>query len=300
MNISTRLAISLSLLIAVALPGAAQAPVKVLIAVDMEGITGVVTGEQLGPSGFEYQRFREFMTQEALAAIAGARAAGATEITVVDSHGNGQNLLIERFPPDVRVIRSWPRPLGMMQGVDSSFAAAVFIGFHSGTTNPEGVRAHTMSSANYTGLTLNGAEVSESGWATAILGHFGVPVVAISGDDAATAELRALVPGVETAVVKQAISFHSANTLTPEAGQALIRRAVEAGVRNRARIRPVPPQTPVRVALSMKHYTPVELLAYLPYFSRLDAHTIGFTARDMVEASRVLGFIGAYQAGLTP
>src|SRR5687768_15773919 len=113
----------------------AQQKLKVYISVDMEGITGVVTNEQLGPAGFEYQRFREFMTKEALAAIQGARDAGATEILVSDPHGNGQNLLIERLPADVMVVRSWPRPNMMMQGIDSTFDAAIFIGYHSGTTN---------------------------------------------------------------------------------------------------------------------------------------------------------------------
>src|SRR5688500_9030405 len=83
------------------------AKLKVHISVDMEGIAGVVTGVQLGPTGFEYGRFREFMTKEAVAAVDAARAAGATEIIVADSHGNGQNLLIEQFPNDVKVIRSW-------------------------------------------------------------------------------------------------------------------------------------------------------------------------------------------------
>jgi hypothetical protein len=106
----------------------AFAQVKVYISADMEGIGGVVTGEQLGTSGFEYQRFREFMTEEVLAAIRGARAGGATEILVSDSHGNGQNLLIDRLPDDVQVVRSWPRPLGMMEGVDETFACVLFMG----------------------------------------------------------------------------------------------------------------------------------------------------------------------------
>ncbi|MBW8839738.1 MAG: M55 family metallopeptidase, partial [Gemmatimonadetes bacterium] len=89
----------------------AQRPLKVYISVDMEGIAGVVTGDQLGPTGFEYERARGFMTGEALAAIAGARDAGATEIVVSDSHGNGESLLIDQFPDDVRIVRSWPRPL---------------------------------------------------------------------------------------------------------------------------------------------------------------------------------------------
>src|SRR5688500_11586147 len=129
----------------------------------MEGVTGVVSAEQLGPTGFEYQRFREFMTAEALAAIQGAREAGATEIVVSDSHGNGQNLLIERFPADVTIIRSWPRPLMMMEGIDSTFHAAIFIGYHSGTTNLKGVRAHTISSARLAAVELNGRAMPEAG-----------------------------------------------------------------------------------------------------------------------------------------
>jgi D-aminopeptidase len=82
---------------------------KVYISVDMEGVVGAVTGDQLGPAGFEYARFREFMTQEALAAVRAAKEAGATEVLVADAHGNGENLLIEQLPADVRVVRSWPR-----------------------------------------------------------------------------------------------------------------------------------------------------------------------------------------------
>src|SRR5687767_6142255 len=110
---------------------------KIYISADMEGVVGVVTNEQLGPQGFEYQRFREFMTQEVNAAIEAAFEAGATEIVVSDSHGNGQNLLIEKLPKNILLVRSWPRPLMMMQGIDETFAGAIFLGYHTGTTNPE-------------------------------------------------------------------------------------------------------------------------------------------------------------------
>ena len=126
------------------------------ISVDMEGVAGVVTADQLLPGGFEYERFRGFMTAEALAAIQGARDAGATEFVVSDSHGNQENMLIEQFPADATIIRSSPRPLGMMEGIDSSFAAVVFIGYHASTTSPAGVRAHTFSSASLTAVQLNG------------------------------------------------------------------------------------------------------------------------------------------------
>lgn len=278
----------------------AQRPFKVLISVDMEGITGVVTSEQLGPSGFEYGRFREFMTAEALAAVEAAKESGATEILVVDAHGNGQNLMIEKFPQDVRIIRSWPRPLMMVEGVDSTFSAIIFIGYHSSTTNPQGVRAHTISSANYAGVELNGVAMSEASINAAIAGHFGVPIVMISGDDAAVSEAQRIIGPIEGAVVKRSISFHSANTMTPAAGQALIRDKVKAGLAKRASLRPYVLPKPIQLDVTYKNYTPAEIAAYLPGVTRTNAHSIRFTGRDMVEISRLIEFLGTYQPGMTP
>src|SRR5258706_4672943 len=166
---------------------------KVYISVDMEGVAGVVTADQLGPSSFEYPKFREFMTRETLSAVQAAKQAGATEIVVADSHGNMENLLIDMFPPDVRLIRGAPRHLSMMAGIDRTFDAVIFIGYHASTNNLRGVRAHTFSSARLTRVALNGAVVTEGAFNAAITGHFGVPVVMISGDDAAVAEVRSLV-----------------------------------------------------------------------------------------------------------
>jgi D-amino peptidase len=286
--------------VAGAVPLGAQQPLRVYISADMEGIAGAVTPEQLGPAGFEYQRFREIMTGEVLAAIEGARAAGATEILVSDSHGNGQNLLIERLPEDVRVIRSWPRPLGMMEGVDSTFHAVIFVGYHAGATNAAGVRAHTFSSANYAAVRLNGRAVSESEFNAAVAGHFGVPVALITGDDVTVAELQAAVRGVAGAAVKRALGFHSAETMTPAAAQALIRRQAESAVRNRAAVAPVRLATPVTLDLTFKNYRPAEVLAFLAGVDRVDARTIRFVGRDMTEIAAFMAFVGNYQPGLSP
>ena len=283
-----------------AAPIDAQRPLKVLISVDMEGITGVVTADQLGPSGFEYARFREFMTNEALAAVEAAKEAGATEVVVVDAHGNGENLLIERFPADVRIVRSWPRPLMMMEGIDSTFGAAVFIGYHASTTNTQGVRAHTISSANLAAVLLNGVEMPEAGINAAIAGHFGVPIVAISGDDAAVAEAQRLIGPMEGAVVKRALSFHSANTLTPDAGRALVKEKVKAGLARRASLKPYVVRGPVRLDITFKSYTAAEIVAFLPGVQRVNAHTIRFTGRDILEVSKFIEFLNTYQAGMTP
>src|SRR5688500_16358438 len=273
---------------------------KIHISVDMEGVAGVVTGEQLGPTGFEYGRFREFMTREALAAIEAARAAGATEIVVADSHGNGQNLLIDKFGTDIKVIRSWPRRLGMVAGIDDSVDAAIFIGYHAGTNNATGVRAHTFSSATLTRVAVNGVNMTEGSWNAAIAGHFNVPVVMMSGDDAAIAEVRKVIGNIEAAETKRSLGFHSALTITPAASTALIGQRVRAALGRRSDFKPFKVQTPVTVDVSFKNYMPAEILAYLPLFERVDSHSIRFRAKDMVEASKIMTFIGEYRADITP
>lgn len=273
---------------------------KVYISADMEGIAGVVTGEQLGPQGFEYPRFREFMTNEVLAAIEGARAAGATEILVSDSHGNGQNLLIEKFPKDVQIVRAWPRPLMMMEGIDATFDAALFVGYHTSTTNPEGVRAHTMSSANFADIRLNGISVPEAGLNAAIAGHFGVPVALITGDAAIVKEARSLLGDVEGAVVKWPLGFHSARTVTPDASCELIKEKARSAVARAGAFKPYRLKTPVELELRFKNYRPAEVLAYLPNVERADAHTIRFRGKDILEVARFLEFVLHYEPGLAP
>jgi D-amino peptidase len=285
---------------ALALPAAAGDGRKIYVSVDMEGIAGVVSPEQLGPAGFEYARFREFMTEEANTALAAAREAGAAEFVVADSHGNMQNLLIEKLPKDVLVVRSSPRPLMMMQGLDESFDGVIFIGYHTSTTNPEGVRAHTMSSATLADVRLNGVSVPEAAFNAAIAGHFGVPVLAISGDDQVVKEARGLLGDVEGAVVKWAYGFHSAKTLTPEAARDVIREKVKAAMARRASFRPYVVKTPVELDIRFKSYRPAEVLSYLPIVKRTDAHSVRFVGKDMLEVSRFMEFVLTYQPSLEP
>ena len=275
-------------------------PLKIYISADMEGVVGVVTNEQLGPQGFEYARFREFLTNEVNTAISAAFEAGATEIVVSDSHGNGQNLLIEKLPSNVLVVRAWPRPLMMMQGIDETFAGAIFIGYHTATTNSQGVRAHTISSARLADVRLKGVSVSEAGLNAAIAGHFNVPVIMISGDDAVVKETQALLGDVEGAVVKWASGFHSAKTLVPEAGYVLIREKVKKAIGRIKDFKPYKLAAPIQLDVRFKNYRPSEVLSYLSIVERTDAHSIRFTGKDMVEVSKFLEFIVTYEPGLEP
>lgn len=301
MRVVTRLGVCVSLGLWALCPArAAEKGRKVFVSVDMEGIAGVVTSDQLGPPGFEYERFRQFMTNEALAAVEGARAAGATEFVVADSHGNGQNLLVEKFAKDTRIVRSWPRPLGMMEGIDASFDAVIFVGYHASTVNPQGVRAHTFSSATLADMRLNSASVTEAAFNAAISGHFGVPVVMVSGDDAFVKEAHAVMPDSEAAAVKQALSFHAAATLTPEAACNLIREKAKRGVERARQIKPWKIGEPVTLELRFKNYRPAQLLAYLPIVEQTDARAVRFKGRDILEVSRFLEFVTNYEAGLSP
>ncbi len=273
---------------------------KIYISADMEGVVGAVTGDQLGPSGFEYGRFREFMTREVLAAIGAAKAAGATEVLVSDSHGNGENILIEMLPEDVMLVRSWPRPLMMMQGIDETFDAAIFLGYHAGTHNTEGVRAHTISSARLADVRLNGRSVPEAGINAAIAGHFGVPVIMISGDDAAVEEAQELIGDMEGAVVKWNYGFHAARTLTPAAAYKLIAEKVTAAIARLDSFEPFVMSAPVTLDVRFKSYRPAQMMSYLSIVEQVDSHTIRYIGDTIVDISKFIEFLTTYNVAIEP
>ena len=273
----------------------AQRGTKIFISIDMEGITGVVQPAQLGPGadGWEYGRAREWMTGEARAAIDGAKAAGATEILIADSHGNMQNLLIDQLPDDVRIVRGSPRPLSMMQGIDDSFAGAIFIGYHASEYGADAVRGHTMSSARLLHVKLNGAEVGEGVWNAAIAGSFGVPVLFISGDRAAVEQFRKTVPAAEGVIVKEGLGYHAAVTVTPARGQQLIREGVERAVRRAGETKPYVVRTPIDLEVGFKLTLDAERISYIPGLRRVDAHAVAGALADMPAAAKLLSVMSS-------
>jgi D-amino peptidase len=270
----------------------AQAPRsrKIFISVDMEGITGVVQPAQLGPEGFEYQRAREWMTGEVNAAIAGIRAAGPAEVVVCDSHGNGQSVLIDQLPEDVRIVRGFPRPMEMMQGIDESFAAAVFIGYHASEWTANAVRGHTISSARLLGVKLNGAEVSEGIYNAALAGQFGVPVAFVSGDRLAVTQLQQVAPAAEGAIVKEPYGYHSALTVTPARGRAMIRDGLTRAMAKLAAssLQPYRLTAPIALEVGFKLTIDAERAAFVPGLTRSDAHNVKGSFRDMTEITKLL------------
>jgi D-amino peptidase len=270
-------------------------PGKIFISVDMEGITGVVQPPQLGPTGFEYSKAREWMTAELNAAIAGAKAGGASSFVVADSHGNAQNLLIDQLPDDVRIVRGFPRPLSMMQGIDETFAAAIFIGYHASEMTPGSVRGHTFSSARLLGVTLNGTEVSEGMFNAAIAAHFGVPVLFVSGDRMAVEQMEKVIPGITTAIVKEPLGYHSALTVTPARGQQMIRDGVRAALVKRIAVPPYKLKTPIELEVGFKLTLDAEVASYIPGLSRSGAHTVRGTFPDILQIARLMRVVSSFE-----
>lgn len=261
---------------------------KLFISVDLEGVTGVVQPSQLGPTGFEYGLAREWVTGEVNAAILGARSAGVTEFVVCDSHGNAQNLLIDKLPEDVRVVRGFPRPLEMMQGIDATFDGVLLVGYHASEWNVDAVRSHTISSGRLLGIKLNGSGVMEAVFNAAIAGHFGVPVLFISGDRVAVTEMQKTLPEVEGVIVKEPYGFHSAMTVTPARGRQLITEGVARAIARAGRIAPYRLKGPIELEVGFKFTPDAERAAYIPGITRIDAHFVRGTFADMPTISKLI------------
>jgi D-amino peptidase len=271
---------------------------RLYISADIEGVAGVASRDQGGPGAFEYEPARQWMTSEVIAACEAAFDSGIVEVVVCDSHGNGQNILPEQLPESVQLVRSLPRPLGMMQGVEmGDYVGAVLLGYHAGATNPDGLLAHTMSSKAIRDIRLNGISSSETDISTAIAAHYGVPVILASGDDVYLQEVEATQPLVERVQTKIAYGMTSVCGLSPKASCTAIRQGVKSALARLEQFNAQPAAGPIALSVSFTYRSPAELLAYLPGVTRSDAYTIEISVKDILELSRVLTFIGSYQLG---
>jgi len=224
---------------------------KVFISVDMEGITGVVHEDDASRDGKDYDYFRQTMTREANAAIEGALAAGATEIVVRDSHGTALNLLPEMLNRNSKLLRDWSQgPMYMMEGIDESYDAAVFVGYHARAGTTDGVLDHT-SSGDVTNVRINGISMPETGYNALMAGHVGVPVVFVAGDKAVCDQAREILGNVETVAVKEGIGAAALN-LHPEVSRELIRAGVERALTNLDDYKPYKLKPPYKLQLTLK------------------------------------------------
>jgi len=251
---------------------------RILISVDMEGISGVVLGEQTRSSDKEYDRFRKLMTAEANAAIEGALAGGATEIIVNDSHGSMANILIEELNPAAQLISGSPKPHYMMQGIGSDVDGVFLVGYHAASGTGGAILEHT-SRGHLVEVWLNDQQVGETGLNAAVAGSFGVPVLLVTGDRAVTQEAEALLGPIETVAVKEGISRSAARCLHPEVTRPLIREAAQRALSLSVAPFVVPPPITLRIVFLRAVHADVSEL--VPGCQRVDGRTVEWEGDDM-------------------
>ena len=259
---------------------------KILIAVDMEGITGVTTWDQVTPGHAEYARFRKLMTQDVNAAIRGTFEAGAAEVIVADGHWNGSNILIEELDPRARLNTGSPSPFSMMQGIDESVEGVMFIGYHARNGTPDAVLDHTWSRMTVANVWLNDTLTGEYGLNGAVAGHFGVPVIMVSGDQTACAQVVDILGDMETAIVKQATGRYAAECLPPQMTQELIFMSAARAV-TRLQDSDVPDpfvlDLPVRVTVEFFTSDMADRASKIPFTQR-DGTRVSLTTPEMASA----------------
>ncbi|MBK9239936.1 MAG: M55 family metallopeptidase [Acidobacteria bacterium] len=225
---------------------------KVFISVDMEGLAGVATSTDVNATGRDYEHFRKIMAAETNAAIEGASRAGATEIVVRDSHGGKTNLLPGDLSPLAQLIRGASTgPKNMMEGIDATFAAAIFIGYHAKAGTPNAVLAHT-SNGNVVDLSINGVSLPEAGYNALVAGLYDVPVVFVAGDRAFVEQARGLLGPVEAVATKTEIGGGGISGLSPAEAQRQIRDGVARALSNRTKIKPYKLTAPYTMVLKVK------------------------------------------------
>lgn len=260
---------------------------KILIACDMEGISGVTSWDHVDPAHPEYQRFRRIMTADVNAAIEGAFNGGANEVVVADGHSNGRNILIEELDARAKLNTGSPSPFSMVQGISSGVDGAFFIGYHARVGTQNAILDHTWSSVRVHNFWLNDRLCGEFGFNGSTCGAFDVPVLMVSGDQSVCAEAREWCPDIATAQVKVAVGRQAATCLPLTVSQNIIRQTAELAITHYKAGKaphPIQVETPVKIKIEFATSVMADFAALLPGSLRLDGRTIEYTAMNMQEA----------------
>lgn len=261
---------------------------RIYVSVDMEGLAGVAHPHQVvfapgGPDRTDYDRSRGLMAGETNAAVEAALANGATEVVVNDSHWQMRNLRAEDLHEGARLIIG-DKPLSMTQGIgeeeDGVFDGAAFVGYHAGAGHPTGVIAHTYSSLTVLEIRVNGVPHNEAGLNAIRLGHHGVPVILVAGDDALASEVAALLPWAERVVVKRGLGTNLADSLSPGAAQAAIREGMGRAMARIDEMQLYQPERPLSGEIDFRIPVMADYACVLPGAERIGPRTVGFEADD--------------------
>jgi D-amino peptidase len=264
--------------------------VKLFISFDMEGVAGIVDWAQCRPPGQAYEEGRALLLGEVNAAIDGALAAGVTEIVCNDSHGAMNNLNPADLHGRAAYIAGRHKPRYMMEGLDDSFDAVFFVGYHGSISGEPSVLSHTYNPSVISRVLLNGVECGESGInALVALGH-GVPVALITGDEVTMAEAEPFFKQVEQVVVKGSITRFAAAQVHPEEAREMIYAGAEAAVRRLGSV-PLPDvELPARLDVELQTADMADVASWVKGVEQSGTRSVRIMGEDPLEVYR--SFVG--------
>jgi len=249
---------------------------------DLEGATGVCgTWQDINPGGREHERARRFLTRDVNAAIEGAYKAGAKEVVVLDGHGAAFSIIPEELDERAKLIRG--RRILEMEGLDSSFDAVFAIGAHAMAGTPDAILPHTLSSATIMNVWINGIKVGEIGLWAAIAGTYDVPLVLVTGDEAAVREAKKLLGDIECVAVKKATSPYAAICLHPNVTYRMIKEAAIRALRRLDEIKPFKVKKPVELKVEFKYVDIARRVAKRPGVELIDGRTVRAIGDNIIE-----------------
>lgn len=264
---------------------------KVFISADIEGCCGVTDWNEATLAHAEYGPFQKQMTAEVVAACEGALAAGATELLVRDAHGTGRNLIGADLPREARLLRAWSGdPMCMVEGLDDSFDAALFIGYHARASSGGNPLAHTMSSSRIAGMRIDGRWASEYLLYAQAAATVDVPVVFLAGDESICAEVREFNPACGTFAVKACRGATTVN-VHPQAAIEGIRVGCESALSGDLSTASLEVSGPHVLEVDYKDQQVAFQKSYYPGASLASPTTVRFESADYYELLRAVMFL---------
>ncbi|OGD20902.1 MAG: hypothetical protein A2Y69_12860 [Candidatus Aminicenantes bacterium RBG_13_59_9] len=277
------------LLFFIAAPAAEKTGPRVYISVDMEGIWGVVHGNQTSSDSPEYGAARKWMAEDANAVIAGLFEAGAAEVVVNDSHGSMRNIIADALDPRASLISGTPKPLSMMQGIDGTFDACIFVGYHARAGTASAILDHTISGGVVRAIRVNGQEMPELGLNAAISGYFNVPVIMLTGDTETCAQAKSILgEGLTTVAVKEAQGRYAARNFPRDEARKQLKEGAKAALLKKSQAAVFRLKAPYKFELDVNNSYQAELPCLVHLIKRSSPRTVEFTSDDYLVGFKLL------------
>lgn len=264
---------------------------KVYISTDIEGVAGITSWDEANHTHADYEYFRKQMSREVAAACRGALAAGATEILVKDSHGTGRNIIPSELPKEVKLLRGWARePFSMVQGLDESFDALMFVGYHSAANSDGNPLAHTMRSSKVTEMRINGERISEFNMHSYAAGSVGVPVVFLSGDKLITEEVKKFNNNIETFFTNEGVG-NSTISIHPDAAVEGIEESVKKALKQDLKLCKVEMPENFELEIEFIHHYDAYKGGFYPKAEQVDEKTVRLKSDNYFDILTAIMFL---------